>query len=1099
MKLLPPTPMSDNCVTLFWLLLLLTSINLICFAESVTLLKNESDRLALLAFKDGISDDPNGVLSSWNNSLHFCMWDGVTCNRRHPQRIVALNLSYQNLRGSLSPHIGNLSFVRAIALYNNTLEGHIPQEIGRLFRLRYLGLINNSLDGEIPDNLTNCLQLRFLSLYGNKLAGKIPLDIGSLSNLYWLSLAENYLIGHIPPSLGNLSSLTDLYLYDNSLDGSIFQELGRLVKLQNLYLGDNSFDGEIPQNLTRCLQLKALNLYSNKLVGKIPSDIGSLTKLYFLGLGRNSLTGHIPPPLGNLSLLTYLLLGENSLDGRIPKELGRLLNLQNLIIHTNKLSGMIPFSLYNLSSIRILDVGLNHLNGSLPPELGLIFPNLEVFYMGSNRFTGLIPVSLGNASRLFSLDFGSNAFTGSMPMNLGRLTGLVRLLAFTNQLVNEKKEEFTFITSLTNCSGLNHLDLSDNQFSGVLPNSIANLSTQLTGLLLRGNQFFGAIPRGLENLANLILLSLGQNLFTGTIPIHLMKIKRLQGLYMQGNKLSGKIPISVGNLTQLSILNLGGNDLQGSIPLSLVNCRLLQYLYLDDNNLSGTFPNQVVDIPNLLGINIGMNHLTGTLPLDIGQSKNLVWLNFSNNRLSGEIPPSLSALIALQVLDLSHNKLTGHIPSNLVQLLSLQYLNLSFNNLEGEVPQHGIFQNSSATSILGNAKLCGGIPKLQLPKCPKPDFKKQERPFSQRVIIIIVAAAILFSFTLVCFLAIPSKKLREKLASKSLMRKSYLQVTYGELFKATDGFLSSNLIGEGSYSSVYRGIIDHMERVVAIKILNLQQRRASKSFTAECRALSSICHRNIVRVLTVCSSIDFSGNDFKALILEYMSNGSLDSWLHQNANEYHQLRFVSLIQRLNVAIDIACALDYLHHHCPRTILHCDLKPSNVLLDDDMVAHVGDFGLAKILSDDINDSRTQTNSLAIRGSIGYVAPEYGMGANPSTYGDVYSYGILLLEMLTGKRPSDDMFKNNLNLHQFAKMALPERVMEIIDRQLLSHENEVIRQSESHNKLISIMHETLVSLVKIGVSCSNDSPRERMEMKDVVIELHKVRDFYLSAEK
>lgn len=237
----------------------------------------------------------------------------------------------------------------------------------------------------------------------------------------------------------------------------------------------------------------------------------------------------------------------------------------------------------------------------------------------------------------------------------------------------------------------------------------------------------------------------------------------------------------------------------------------------------------------------------------------------------------------------------------------------------------------------------------------------------------IVVAVILFSLILVCFLAIPSKKLREKLVSKSSMRKSYLQVTYRELFKATDGFLSSNLIGEGSYSSVYWGIIDRMERIVAIKILNLQQRRASKCFTTECRALISICHRNIVRLLTVCSSIDFSGNDFKALILEYMSNGSLDSWLHQNANEYHQLRFVSLIQRLNVAIDIACALDYLHHHCPTTILHCDLKPSIVLLDDYMVAHVGDFGIARILSDDINDSRTQTNSLTIRGSIGYVAP------------------------------------------------------------------------------------------------------------------------------
>ncbi|RWR91235.1 Protein kinase domain-containing protein [Cinnamomum micranthum f. kanehirae] len=1096
MKMLPL--LSGNCVIAFWLLLLLTFINLICFAQSVTLLKNESDRLALLAFKDGISDDPNGVLSSWNNSLHFCMWDGVSCSRRHPQRVVALNLSYQSLRGSISPHIGNLSFLRTIALYNNTLKGHIPQEISHLFRLRYLGFINNSLDGEIPNNLTNCLQLKFLSLYSNKLVGNIPLDIGSLSKLYWLSLAKNSLTGHIPPSLGNLSSLIYLYLYENRLEGSILQELGRLTKLQNLCLGGNSFNGEIPQNLTRCLQLRKLNFYGNKLVGKIPSDIDSLSKLYLLNLERNNLTGHIPPSLGNLSSLTNLYLSENSLDGKIPKELGRLANLQNLEVRQNKHSGMIPSSLYNLSSIRALDVGLNRLYRSLPPELGLIFPNLGRLYIVGNRFMGLMPVSLGNASSLIDVSAGSNYFSGSPPMNLGRVKGLLWFDAFENQLVNEKKEEFTFITSLTNCSGLNHLDLSDNQFGGVLPNSIANLSTQLTGLLLRGNQFFGAIPRGLENLANLILLNLGQNLFTGTILIHLMKLKRLQGLFMYGNKLSGKIPISIGNLAQLSILNLGGNDLQGSIPLSLGNCRHLQYLYLDNNNLSGTIPNQVVDIPTLLEINIGMNHLTGSLPLDIGQSKNLVWLNISNNRLSGEMSPSLSVLIALQELDLSHNKLTGHIPSNLVQLLSLQYLNLSFNNLEGEVPEHGIFQNTSAISIIGNAKLCGGIPRLHLPKCAKKDFKKQERPFTQRVmIIVVVAVVVLFSFLLLCFLAFRSKKFREKLVSTSSMRKSLLQVTYGELFRATDGFSSANLIGEGSYSYVYKGIIDHMEIIVAIKVLRLQQRRASKSFIAECRALRSIRHRNILRILTVCSSLDFSGSDFKALVVEYMPNGSLDDWLHPSANEdeHHQLKNLSLVQRLNVAIDIACALDYLHNHCAAPIIHCDLKPSNVLLNDDMVAHVSDFGLARILSEDINYSQSQTNSRAIKGTIGYVAPEYGMGANISTSGDVYSYGILLLEMLTGKRPSHDMFANNLSLHQFAKMALPERVMEIIDHRLLAEEIEIIRHSEDYEKIRSMTQESLISLVKIGVSCSRESPKERMEMKDVVIEMQKVRDFYL----
>lgn len=123
----------------------------------------------------------------------------------------------------------------------------------------------------------------------------------------------------------------------------------------------------------------------------------------------------------------------------------------------------------------------------------------------------------------------------------------------------------------------------------------------------------------------------------------------------------------------------------------------------------------------------------------------------------------------------------------------------------------------------------------------------------------------------------------------------------------------------------------------------------------------------------------------------------------------------------------------------------------------------------------------------------------MGANASTSGDVYSYGILLLEMLTGKRPTDDIFKNNVSLHQFSKMALPEHVIEIIDPRLLSEEIEVIRNNENHNKIRSIMDECLVSLVNIGVSCSDDSPKKRMKMKDVVVELHKVRDFYLGAEK
>ncbi|RWR91424.1 LRR.XII-like protein [Cinnamomum micranthum f. kanehirae] len=849
--------------------------------------------------------------------------------------------------------------------------------------------------------------------------------------------------------------------------------------------------------------------------------IGSLSKLYYLSFRNNRLSGHIPPSLGNLSSLVSLDLLGNTLDGSIPEELGQLEKLQYLTIDGNKCLGKIPYILYNLSSIQVFGVGRNRLYGSLPPQLGLFLPNLEQLYVGGNRFTGPIPVSLGNASNLFILDLGDNNFTGSMPMSIGWLKGLKLLRASYNQLVSEKDEEFTFITSLTNCSVLEKLHLSHNKFSGILPNSIANLSAQLSIMHLGGNQVFGAIPSGIENLAHMISLRMENNLLGGTIPIQLMKLNKLQYVVLAGNKLSGKIPNPIGNLTQLHLLRLSINNLHGSTPRSLGKCQHLQLLHLSDNNLNGTIPKEFSDIPSLLELDISMNNLIGFLPSDIYKLKNLFRLDTSNNELSGEIPktigtcvhleylymkgnlfhgsipPSVGTLRGLQELDLSHNDLIGHVPDDLAQLPILEYLNLSFNNLEGEVPKQGIFQNASAVSVLGNNKLCGGISELHLPQCPKKDFKK-EWPISRKVLILIAIVAALLSFLLLCLLLVWSKKSREKLVSTLSMGDNFLRVTYAELFRATNGFSSTNLIGVGRYGSVYKGIIDRMEMIVAIKVLKLQQQRASKSFRDECRALRSIQHRNIVKVFTVYSTFNLiSGNDFKALVLEYMPNGSLDNWLHQSENELHPLKILNLIQRLNLAIDIACALDYLHNHCRPPLVHCDLKPSNILLDDDMVAHVSDFGLATIISEGINYSQCQTNSLTPKGSIGYIAPEYGTGANPSTYGDVYSYGILLLEMVTGKRPSDDLFKDDFGLHQFAKMALPESVMDIVDRRLLSEDIDIIRHNRNNNRVNSMVHECLVSLVKIGVSCSVESPRARKEMKDVIAELQKVRNFYLAA--
>ncbi|KAI4351080.1 hypothetical protein L6164_005465 [Bauhinia variegata] len=206
-----------------------------------------------------------------------------------------------------------------------------------------------------------------------------------------------------------------------------------------------------------------------------------------------------------------------------------------------------------------------------------------------------------------------------------------------------------------------------------------------------------------------------------------------------------------------------------------------------------------------------------------------------------------------------------------------------------------------------------------------------------------------------------------------------------------------------------------------------------------------------------------------------MPNGSLENWLHNEEQPDSGDLNLNLRQRLNVAIDIAQALDYLHSGCMEIIVHCDIKPSNIFLDDDMVAHLGDFGLARLLDEDKgNGNREQATSSSVKGTIGYIPPEYGMSDTVSAEGDIYNYGILLLEMIIGKKPTDNMFSENLSLHNMCKMALSERLLEQIDPLLQVQSNNTIR-------------EALVSFARIGVACSSEIPSERMGIKDVIMEL------------
>ncbi|XP_010268235.1 PREDICTED: putative receptor-like protein kinase At3g47110 [Nelumbo nucifera] len=1004
-------------------------INTAAVTTNTPLGGSETDHLALQAFKAKITQDPFGVMASWNDSLHFCFWEGVSCiNPQHSPRVVTLDLQSSGLVGSIAPEIGNLSFIRQIWLRNNSFHGEIPQQIGRLFRIQVLVLSSNSLEGQIPGNLSRCSNLKILSLSWNNLTGKIPTELGTLLKLEVLRVQNNNLMGEIPPSLGNLSSLVNLTAQYNSLEGGIPGTIGRLQRLQMLLLGEN------------------------------------------------------------------------------------------------RLSGMVPPSLFNLSSLINFYVEGNRLKGNLPHNIGLTLPNIHEITLGENQFTGTIPVSLSNASKLEWLQLRNNSFIGRVSIDFRGLHRLRVLTLGLNYLGSGEMDDLSFINTMTNCSILEGIGLEMNQFGGFLPSSLGNLSTQFSELTLGSNQISGSFPSGIENYVNLVTLGLEQNIFTGELPSSIGKLQQLSTLSLGGNMFSGQLPSSLGNLTRLSILGLEMNNFSGSIPPLLGKCHYLLSLGLSQNTLTGSIPRELFDLSSsLITLDLSQNRLVGSLPSEIGKLTSLGVLDVSENRLSGEIPntlssctslenmlmqgnhfsgsipTSLNSLRGLEYLDLSRNNLSGPIPKYLQELRFLLNLNLSFNNLEGEVPTNGVFGNASAISIVGNNKLCGGVSSLKLPACSiQTSERKGTTHHSFKLVLCITIVGVTLCLISISILLILFLKKRQKKehSSESSVGNHHLMISYEELLKATGGFNSSNLIGVGSFGSVYKGTLEQCQTIVAVKVINLQQRGASKSFLAECEAWRNIRHRNLVKIITSCSSADFKGNDFKAVVYEFMSNGNLDKWLHQEEINHDQVeprRHLNILQRLNIAIDVASALDYLHHHCQVAVIHCDLKPSNILLDDNLTAHVGDFGLSRFLLEmSKRSSLSQSSSVGIKGSIGYAAPEYGVGAAVSTHADMYSYGILLLEMFTGKRPTNEMFKDGLDLHNIAKMASPDKVWEILDPSLLFSQG---KDGEEETEVTNATEQCLISVVKVGVSCSMPSPRERMDAREAVKELQLIREIYL----
>lgn len=823
----------------------------------------------------------------------------------------------------------------------------------------------------------------------------------------------------------------------------------------------------MPPELGGLQSLQELDLSINQLSGNIPPELGQLENLQVLKLFLNNLNGSIPPQIGKLKNLQYLYMFSNSLSGEIPPEIGQLTNLQTLYLYSNNLTGMLPKELGGLQNLQNFILFSNHLHGEIPLELGEM-KSLRSIYLGNNRFSGSIPSTFANLANLQYLEMSINQIEGQIPSSLGKLNNLIYIDLSNNRLSGNLP------AVLANCTKLQWIKLSNNSFSGGIPIEYSALQ-HLHTLSLARNEFTGPAPATFANHSSLVVLDLRRNYFDGGLPDSWAYAENLRILSLGYNKLVGHLPSWLWNLNQLQLLDLSNNNLWGTIPDQIGQMEGFKHNDSGINNKE-TLWSDGVSIESkgtesyfkyllavVTSVDLSGNSISGEIPTTLGSLNGLFNLNLSSNMLNGSIPSSLANIVTLESLDFSSNLLTGQIPPQLTKLTYLAFLNLSNNHLSGRIPPGNQFNSFTNQSYLGNTDLCG-FPLIsscsavdQQPTAALDD-RSRKLKIAAGCVSGIVFGTMISVFIYCAIIKRRSRVKRERPKVQNFDRR--FNLTVEELFRATEGYSDTNIVGRGGFSIVYRGVLSD-KRVVAIKkFKTFNHAEAERSFIAECATLGQIRHKNLVKILGA-----YSTRDFKALVLAYLPNGSLDMHLYKEGE-----CSLNWETRVQIAHGVAQGMVYLHGETGfGQILHCDLKPSNVLLDEDFEPHISDFGISKLMTASKNWSASAS---VFRGSIGYAAPEYAYGERLTDKADVYSFGVVLLEMLTRRRPTSEIFaEEGTSLPRWVRSAFPENLMAVIDPVLL----EEATREQNHE---------IHSVVAMALWCTREMPKDRPTMKEAL---------------
>ncbi|OVA02311.1 Protein kinase domain [Macleaya cordata] len=908
-----------------------------------------------------------------------------------------------------------------------------------------LDLSYMNLSGKVSDDIQQLQSLTDFNISGNGFSSALPKSLSSLTLLKSFDVSQNNFVGDFPTGLGKAVGLKVVNASNNNFSGLLPEDLANSASLESLDFRGSFFVGSIPIGYKNLQKLKFLGLSGNNLTGRIPKEIGQLSSLERIIIGYNEFEGGIPAEFGNLTNLQYLDLAVGNLGGSIPAELGKLKQLSTIFLYKNELKGEIPVELGNITSLVLLDLSENFLSGKIPPELTLL-KNLQLLNLMSNRLTGQVPTGFGDLTELQVLELWNNSLTGPLPTNLGQH------------------------------SPLQWLDVSSNSLTGEIPAGLCDRGN-LTKLILFNNGFSGLIPIGLSKCPSLVRVRIQNNLISGTIPTGFGKLSKLQRLELANNSFTGKIPDDIALSTSISFIDVSRNHLQSSLPSSILSIPNLQSFMASYNNLEGEIPDQFQDCPSLATLDLSNNILHGSIPSSIASCGKLVNLNLQNNRLTGEIPRSIAIMSTLAMLDLSNNSLLGVIPENLGSSPALEMLNISYNKLEGPLPMNGILKTINLNDVAGNAGLCGGV----LPPCSHSySMNLASRQRKVRFKHIIIGWVVGISSVLALGIAVfAGRWMYYRWKSNVSCFEDQFSEQNGDWpwrllafqrmnFTSTDLLAcikESNVIGMGATGKVYKAEMQRFHTTVAIKKLwrststDIETGSSTdEDLVGEVNLLGRLRHRNIVRLL------GYLHNDSEIMIVyEYMQNGSLGEALH--GKQAGKL-LVDWVSRYNIAVGVAQGLTYLHHDCHPPVIHRDIKSNNILLDENLDARIADFGLARMMI-----RKNETVSM-VAGSYGYIAPEYGYTLKVDEKSDIYSFGVVLMELLTGRWPVDPEFGEAVNIVEWVR----EKI----------RNNRTLEEALDPNVGGNCKHvqEEMLLVLRVALLCTAKLPKDRPSMRDVI---------------